>query len=276
MKVLHWNIRGLGLPEKRRYLREFILKEHFDIICIQETKKEEFSTRFLHSISPVFSDWKHIPSLGVAGGILLGINSHNCQLIDWTIGKFSLTAYLQNTSDKVIWACTTVYGPTDQNLKGEFWSELSAIGSSWSGPLIIGGDFNAIRSRHEKKGVSFDLRNSEAFNTWINSLALIDLKCTDRNFTWARGGKSSQMACLDRILVNQAWLTLYPNTHTFSFSRTMSDHSPICLINGESSTLTTSQFRFEAYWLNQDGFFELMFKWWSSSPPGPISAQVWK
>jgi hypothetical protein len=122
------------------------------------------------------------------------------------------------------------------------------------------------------------LRNSEAFNNWINSLALIDLKCTDRNFTWARGGKSSQMACLDRILVNQAWLTLYPNTHTFNFSRTMSDHSPICLINGESSILTTSQFRFETYWLNQDGFFELMLKWWSSPPPprGPISAQVWK
>jgi exonuclease III len=48
MKVLHWNIRGLGLPEKCRYLQEFISKEHFDIICIQETKKEVFSTHFLH------------------------------------------------------------------------------------------------------------------------------------------------------------------------------------------------------------------------------------
>jgi exonuclease III len=40
MKVLYWNIRGSGLPEKYHFLKEFITKEHFDVICIQKTKKK--------------------------------------------------------------------------------------------------------------------------------------------------------------------------------------------------------------------------------------------
>jgi hypothetical protein len=66
----------------------------------------------------------------------------------------------------------------------------------------VGGDFIAIRIRSEKKQVSFDLRNADAFNNWISFFVLIDLTYQDRLFTWARGGKSSQMAYLDRIFVN--------------------------------------------------------------------------
>jgi exonuclease III len=94
MKILHWNIRGFGLPEKRRILKDFISREHFDVVCLQETKKDDFSQRFLHSLSPKFSDWQFIPSLGAAGGILLGINSDQCQLLSWDVGLFSLTAQL--------------------------------------------------------------------------------------------------------------------------------------------------------------------------------------
>jgi exonuclease III len=43
MKILNWNIRGLGLREKHRYLKEFVSKEHFDLLCIQETEKKDFS-----------------------------------------------------------------------------------------------------------------------------------------------------------------------------------------------------------------------------------------
>jgi exonuclease III len=125
-------------------------KEHFDIICIQETKKEEFSHRYLQSISSKFSDWQFIPSIRVAGGILTGINAEVYQLINWDMGRFSITAQIQNKKDKIIWSCTTVYGPTDAQLKSDFWVELANIGSNWSGPWVIGGDFNAIRTRKEK------------------------------------------------------------------------------------------------------------------------------
>jgi hypothetical protein len=84
------------------------------------------------------------------------------------------------------------------------------------------------------------------------------------------------MACLYRIFVNQAWFTIFPNTHTYSFDRTMYDHSPICLDNGVSQLISSTIFKFEAFWLNQEGFSELMVKLWSSFPSEPLTAQVWK
>jgi hypothetical protein len=50
-----------------------------------------------------------------------------------------------------------------------------------------------------KKGVSFDNINMLCFNSWIDAFAPEDLKCLDRKYTWARGGCSYQMACIDKI-----------------------------------------------------------------------------
>jgi hypothetical protein len=49
--------------------------------------------------------------------VLIGINSAHCQLLDWNIGRFCLTAQLQNKKDKLVLYCTTVYGPIDAHLK---------------------------------------------------------------------------------------------------------------------------------------------------------------
>jgi hypothetical protein len=68
------------------------------------------------------------------------------------------------------------------------------------------------------------------------------------------------MAYLDRILVNQAWITTFPHSFTYSFPRTMSDHSPICLNNGISDIFHTPSFKFEVYWLNQESFSDLEVK----------------
>jgi hypothetical protein len=56
----------------------------------------------------------------------------------------------------------------------------------------------------------------------------------------------------------------------------MSNHSPIYLCNGNSNIFHSPLFKFDAYWLNQDGFSELMVKWWNSFPPGPLTASLWK
>ena len=39
-----WNVRGLGKSARRRQIREFILRERIDIVGLQETVKEDFSS----------------------------------------------------------------------------------------------------------------------------------------------------------------------------------------------------------------------------------------
>jgi hypothetical protein len=152
MKILNWNIRGLGLPEKRRYLKEFVFKEHFDILCIQETKKTDFSQHFLDSISPKFSAWHFLPSVGAAGGILMGINTNCCQLINWTIGSYSLTAYIQNKKDKVIWACTLSMVPLSSILSLAFGLNCLTLAQAGLGRGLLGGILMQSDLVGKKKG----------------------------------------------------------------------------------------------------------------------------
>jgi exonuclease III len=47
MKVLFWNIRGMGKKGRVQCISEVIQRENLDFIGIQETKKQDFSDKCL-------------------------------------------------------------------------------------------------------------------------------------------------------------------------------------------------------------------------------------
>ena len=151
MKILCWNARSIRLPEKRKLLKEVLLKENIDIICLQETKKTDFTKRFLNTISVKFNIWKWLPANGTAGGIMIGLNSNCFSILSWYIGLYSITVGLINMQDNNKWALTVVYGPTNNNLRKKFWAELDSIQHAWKGPWVVCGDFNIIKNKSEKK-----------------------------------------------------------------------------------------------------------------------------
>lgn len=87
---------------------------------------------------------------------------------------FSIKVFLENNLDKFQRAYTAVYGPHIDSLRNLFWTELDDIKENWVGAWVVGGDFNVIRSRSEKKGVSFHYNTSVRFNDWILNNELID------------------------------------------------------------------------------------------------------
>ena len=50
MKVLFWNIRGLGRVARRRQLKEFICTKGVHAVRVQETIKKDFSKRDLKNL----------------------------------------------------------------------------------------------------------------------------------------------------------------------------------------------------------------------------------
>lgn len=45
MKILSYNIRGLGDTAKRRVIREVLCRNQVDMVCIQETKSSSVDRR---------------------------------------------------------------------------------------------------------------------------------------------------------------------------------------------------------------------------------------
>ena len=99
VKLLNWNIRGLGTSVKRRFLSDILKDNSIDIVGIQETKKEQFKSRTLHALSFYINQWIVKPSVGASGGILLGYNDSLLSLISSVIGSFSITAHFRNKQD---------------------------------------------------------------------------------------------------------------------------------------------------------------------------------
>ena len=50
MKIISWNVRGLGSRNKRRVVKDFLRLENPNVVMIQETKKEKCDRRFVSSV----------------------------------------------------------------------------------------------------------------------------------------------------------------------------------------------------------------------------------
>lgn len=71
MKLVSWNVRGLGNYRNWRLVRAAIQNCSPDFMVLQETKKEEISDRLVRwSVGPVLSECCAVPAIGTAGRIL--------------------------------------------------------------------------------------------------------------------------------------------------------------------------------------------------------------
>ncbi|KAG6639434.1 hypothetical protein CIPAW_10G100000 [Carya illinoinensis] len=111
----------------------------------------------------------------------------------------------------------------------ELWDHLcsfSCSGVSW----VVLGDFNNICSDDEWVGGNPRVRVAiEEFNSCINSCGLIDWKLEGKQLSWCNGqqGMATSWAKLDRVLVNNVFVTKFGGAVAHLLSRRTLDHSPI-------------------------------------------------
>lgn len=66
---------------------------------------------------------------------------------------------------------------------------------------------------------------------------------------------------LDWVFTSANWTSLFPNTQALVLARNTSDHAPI-KIQIATSIPKSNIFRFENYWIHQEGFFHLVANAW--------------
>ena len=60
MNIITYNVRGLGRGVKWPVIRRLVTKQHIDMLCIQETKKEVIDRSLCQAIwGIVRSAWQH-------------------------------------------------------------------------------------------------------------------------------------------------------------------------------------------------------------------------
>ncbi|GJS76418.1 RNA-directed DNA polymerase, eukaryota [Tanacetum coccineum] len=132
----------------------------------------------------------------------------------------------------------------------------------WDGECIILGDFNEVRSEKERFGTIFNNSDAKAFNHFISTAGLIDLPLEGYSYTWAI--KSLKMSKLDRFLVSEGLLLVYPSLSSLSLDRHLSDHRPI-IMREAAIDYRPSPFRVYHSWFAKDGFDKLVDNSWKNS-----------
>jgi exonuclease III len=140
MKALICNVRGLGGMARVRQLKEIMGREKVDIVGLQETIKQSFSTQDPAKINPEgdFS-WSWLPSSGHSGGILMGMKGGKLQVENWEAGRFFVGATLRYRTTNIRWDMIIVYGPMNHRDSKDFLGKLSPWCDLATLPIVLGG-----------------------------------------------------------------------------------------------------------------------------------------
>lgn len=155
------------------------------IFMLQETKiKLENKSKFQQK----WRTWKGsmVDVEGASGGLSTFWRSHSIKGEELALNRNWLVIQIKRFQDNKEFILINVYGPTSRGEKTKVWEKnsnfLQLIGSKC---VILGGDFNAIRSLVNKMGGIVGHNNQHfLFKNFIERNTLIDQKFKNGCYTW--------------------------------------------------------------------------------------------
>ena len=230
-QILCWNIRGLNASGKWDAVREKIEESACSILCLQETKKEHFDSRFISNFAPRrFDSFEYIPSLGASGGILVARNGS--YFFGLVIDRQHFAIMIEFTSRHTMesWKLTTVYGPCTEPDRSNFITWFSAHQIADDDNRLFLGDFNFYRSLQDRNREGGNLQDTLIFSEAIGELGLVELPLKGKAYTWSNMQANPLLGQLDWFFSSVNWTQSYPNTLVLPMAKITSDHIPCKVI----------------------------------------------
>nr|GEU52410.1 putative RNA-directed DNA polymerase, eukaryota, reverse transcriptase zinc-binding domain protein [Tanacetum cinerariifolium] len=264
-QTMGYNMEGcLGNLSKKRRIQELNTNNKINFVAIQETKLESID---LFSIKELWGNlsfkFSFSPSVGYSEGILYVWDPACFVKENATISDNFVAVRGTWVSSATKLMIVSIYAPQDLTEKRAFWDYISHIIDLWDGECISLGDFNKVRSEQKRFGSNFNISGANAFNHFISSTGLIDLSLEGYLHTWAIKS-AKKMSKLDRFLISEGLLLVFPSLSALCLDRHLSDHRPI-IMREVAVDYRPSPFRIYHSWFNKKGFDKLVKDSWSST-----------
>jgi exonuclease III len=112
LRVLCWNVRGLNSGGRQREVHAKIEESECDIVCLQETKCENFNWKLIRKFCPKrFDNFVFSPSIGASGGILILWNSSIFSALLVQVQRFGLVVNFTSSHNNANFTLVSIYGP---------------------------------------------------------------------------------------------------------------------------------------------------------------------
>nr|KYP35677.1 Transposon TX1 uncharacterized [Cajanus cajan] len=243
-----------------------VAKHGIDLLCIQETKKEnipETLVKKLWGSGDCECAWS--PSINTAGGLLCiwDPNKINVTSQFSGLGYLGLIGIVKESGDVVV--MVNVYAPSEGGVRKNLWDELMSCREDSSNSLwCMVGDFNSIRSLEERVGLAsgmYAVTDIAMFNGFIQLMEMEDVPLAGRKFTWYRPNGAVKSR-IDRVLVSKEWSMRWPCASQLVLNQGISDHCPI-LMRNDGADWGPKPFRIFNSWLQREEIKKMVTKEWS-------------
>jgi hypothetical protein len=89
-------------------------------------------------------------------------------------------------------------------------------------------------------------------------MSLREISRVGSRYTWTNRQLDPIRYVLDRVFVSPGWETMFPLSSLTAITRIGSNHNPLVLCSGEGSIRLPPRFFFQTWWLEVNGFGELV------------------
>ncbi|KAK3224468.1 hypothetical protein Dsin_011493 [Dipteronia sinensis] len=176
MLALSWNIRGLGSMEKRRAIRNMVLCHKPVFLFIQETKQGYLNTKVVKSLGgSLLTKGVGVEAIGKAGGLVSLWNTElfNCKACISNERCIILMGELTNLKQDAVFY--NVYAPNFEADRVKLWEFIVETQAAFPFPWCLGGDFNSMLDRTERKGGICNAGFIQNFSEFVRKARVIDL-----------------------------------------------------------------------------------------------------
>nr|GEZ07468.1 RNA-directed DNA polymerase, eukaryota [Tanacetum cinerariifolium] len=264
VQVMGYDMNGcLGSKAKKDWTKELVNKHRINFLSLQETKMEYVSVmeaKFLWGNS--YFDFKVSEANGNSGGILCIWDSNMFLKEHHILPDNFVALYGTWVSTKSKLLIISIYAPQSRVEKRQLWNYVKSLISRFHGECILMGDFNEVRNPDERMGSIFNPQEAADFNDFISSTGLCEVQLEGYLFTWSHPS-ASKMSKLDRFLVTDGILTLFPNVSAVCLDKHLSDHRSI-LLHDVPADYGPTPFRFYQSWTKMSGFVSMVSQAWMS------------
>jgi endonuclease/exonuclease/phosphatase family metal-dependent hydrolase len=262
-KILVWNVRGLNSSVRQDSVRELVNSLRVEVVCLQETKMQIISDRFILSmLGTDFNDFIYLPFVGAAGGILVAWRRHLGFTGQKRLDNYSVSVQFCNDRGNGWWL-TCVYGPQGGNEKIMFLEEIREIRAECLGPWMLAGDFNLIYKDSDRNNNNYNRAMMGRFRRLIEDMTLKEIPLHGRHYTWSNQQNVPVLVKLDRVFCSVDWELLFPNVLLQSTTSQDSDHYPLILGLRDNKS-GKRRFHFESFWTKLEGFQDIVLAAWNS------------
>ncbi|GMI83778.1 hypothetical protein HRI_002047100 [Hibiscus trionum] len=256
---LTWNVMGLGRPEKLRLVVKTINRNKASIVFIQESKLQCMKSQQMNRLKGSKFEMAFSPSVGTAGGLILLwdpkiFQVQRCEIVERIV---VLIGKILKINARV--AVINVYAPNNQRERKDFWVLLSNLIASLQLPIVLAGDFNAVKSSDERFGMAEETGAMHDFSMFIRDNGLIDLPLHGFQYTWVRRGNIYCASRLDRFLLSPEIIVWLPKVEQKALPRSLSDHHSVLLAEVVKSG-SGRPFKWFSHWADNPDYAETIVK----------------